>query len=254
MPIAHDFASGKSLRPHLTYKGRPLPTKPSDAPFKYLGVRMCLNGDMSHERQYILTRTTELVSKLRGHRYTPTQMHRVMTSAIVSVFRYSAPWVDYSVNDLERISLLWRRGFRLAWRVGRSTASAIFQFPRTHAGLACPLPEALLCETLAHVFTHATWHHDNTKRMLMDRVRWDTLALGAGTIEEAMEDLRLSTTPSDRLPSMWQRYLYFGTRTNQAILWPACIPPLPPGDTLIGLSFPARRLVVDTPRSDPQRH
>ena len=98
-----------------------------------------------------------------------------MTSAIVSVFRYSAPLVDYSVNDLERVSLLWRRGFRLAWRVGRSTASAIFQFPRAHAGIACPLPEALLCETLAHVFTHATWHHDNTKRIFMDRVRWEPL-------------------------------------------------------------------------------
>ena len=90
--------------------------------------------------------------------------------------------------------------------------------------------------------------------MFMDRVRWDTLALGVGTVDEAMEDLRLSTAPSDRLKSMWQRYLYFGTRANQAILWPACIPPISPGDTLIWLSFPARRLAFDLPRTDPHRH
>ena len=115
---------------------------------------------------------------------------------------------------------------------------------QSYGRLACPLPEAILCETLAHVFTHATWHSDNTKGMFMDRVRWDTLALGVGTVEDAMEDLRLSIAPSDRLKSMWQRYLYFGTRTNQSILWPACIPPISPGDTRIGLSFPARRLAL----------
>ena len=250
---AHDFATGQTIRPHLIYKGNPLPTIPSSQPFKYLGVRMCLNGDMSHERNYILTRTAELVAKLRGHRYTPSQMHRVVTAAIVSVFRYSAPWVDYSANDLERVALLWRRGFRFAWRMRRSTASAVFQFPRAHGGLACPLPEAILCETLAHVFTHATWHFDNTKRMFMDRVRWDTLALGVGTVEDAMQDLRLSIAPSDRLKSMWQQYLYFGTRANQSILWPACIPPISPGDTLIGLSFPARRLALNLPRTSHER-
>ena len=88
----------------------------------------------------------------------------------------------------------------------------------------------------------------------MDRVRWDTLALGAGDIEEAMEDLQLSTLPSDRLSSIWHRYLYFGARSKRAIMWPACVPPVPCGDTLLALSFASRRLVVDRPLSDPQRY
>ena len=115
---------GKPYASILSTKGPP--SLQSSQPFKYLGVRVWLNGDMSHERNYILTRTAELVAKLRGHRYTPSQMHRVVTTTVVSVFRYSAPWVDYSANDLERVALLWRRGFRLAWRLGRSTASAVF--------------------------------------------------------------------------------------------------------------------------------
>ena len=75
-------------------------------------------------------------------------------------------------------------------------------------GLEYPLPEAIIGQTRAQVFTHVTTRYDNTAIMVLHRVRINTVDFGAGSALVAAADLQLATSASDRLPSPWHRYLF----------------------------------------------
>ena len=85
-----------------------------DAVFKYLGIRLALTGSAWEEKAHVMRATREAALQFKGHPYTPSQVHWLVGSTVVSLFRYSALFVDWSSEELEALTKEWVVAYRFA--------------------------------------------------------------------------------------------------------------------------------------------
>jgi len=133
----HDFATGQnrpttSIRYGITAQrpqGDEIPNLKSDVAFKYLGLRVALNGSTREEIKHVqdvMLRSSKLMIK---HRYTCAQMNKLITTALHPVFNYSAPLAGWRYANLLELEHTWAVATKRAWKLTDGHPTAQFLLP-----------------------------------------------------------------------------------------------------------------------------
>ena len=85
---------------------------------------------------------------IKCHPVTPELATELFTSKGMGVFRFSAALIEWSESELKNVKRLCVQAYKNAWHLPQSTASALFIFPKTHAGKESTLPMAVLAQEL----------------------------------------------------------------------------------------------------------
>ena len=97
----------------------------------------------------------------------PELATELFTSKGMRVFRFSSALIEWSERELNDVKRLCVQAYKNAWHLPWSTASALFIFPKTHAGKESTLPMAVLTQEL---FLHAERcmrHEDVSKEIML---------------------------------------------------------------------------------------
>jgi len=81
---------------------------------------------------------------IKCHRLAPELATKLFTSNGMGVCRFSAAPIEWSESELNDVKRLCVQGYKNAWHLPRSTANALFIFPKTNAGKESTLPMAVL--------------------------------------------------------------------------------------------------------------
>jgi len=105
----------------ITLNGQSFTTLPPDKPYKYLGVRATISGDLSAEKEYILDEMKQRLAALSEDRVLSRKdKEQIIVTAVCSVFRYSAGLVNWSRTELDSISKMWTHAYKTAWGFSRA--------------------------------------------------------------------------------------------------------------------------------------
>ena len=99
---------------------------------------ICLRETKEVVRQKIIA-ARDLI---KCHPLTPELATELFTSKGMGVFCFSAALMEWSECELNDVKRLCVQAYKNAWHLPRSTASALFIFPKTHAGKESTLPMA----------------------------------------------------------------------------------------------------------------
>mmetsp|Transcript_17308 Transcript_17308/g.47654 ORF Transcript_17308/g.47654 Transcript_17308/m.47654 type:complete len:254 (-) Transcript_17308:604-1365(-) len=137
---AFDHGTGRPMcTDGIKFQGLSFTALAPASPFKYLGVRITMIGDFRCEKEHVLHETANRLQALSKASFLlPTQKELVIKAGIVPVFRYSAGLVPWSLPELENITALWVRAYRIAWRMPDGTDSGLFRLPPRGGGRGCP--------------------------------------------------------------------------------------------------------------------
>jgi len=91
----------------------------------------------------------------------------LFTSKGMDVFRFSAALIEWSESELNDVKRLRVQAYKNAWHLPWSTASALFIFPKTHAGMESTLPMAVLTQELSLHAETCMRHEDVVKTNLL---------------------------------------------------------------------------------------
>ena len=164
---------------------------PTD-PFRYLGFRFSLKGDFNAEAAHIMEGVTELMTVVHKHHYTTEQMTAVMSSITESRFRFSAalvPWTNAQMTELYR---RWTMVHKLAFRLQKGLAGALFNLPSSAAGSPLPHPRVALLQALTqHVEQLVLWDDD-----IRAQARWQYQRLCTRYGCHSEDELRLALSQS----------------------------------------------------------
>jgi len=83
---------------------------------------------------------------IKCHPLTPELATELFTSKGMGVFRFLAALIEWSENELSDVKQMCVQAYKNAWLLPRSTASALFFFPKTHASKESTLPMAILTQ------------------------------------------------------------------------------------------------------------
>jgi len=98
---------------------------------------------------------------------TPELATKLFTSKGMGVFCFSAALIEWSESELNDVKRLCVQAYKNAWHLPQSTASALFVFPKTHAGKESTLPMAVLTqEWLLHA-ERCMRHQDVSKKIML---------------------------------------------------------------------------------------
>ena len=167
--------------------GHPKHIRP-DTPFKYLGLRLTIMGDMTAEREYVMQKSEKLGSMLKGHPYHPRQMHIVVQSAIIPIFRYSAAMAQWTSKDLSKLWKVWCRAFKHAWKLKPTIANGFF-YTAQHGGLDAASPGEIWVKETAGQMEQCFAIPSELSDMLKFEMCHLILDLGCTTLEELQRHL-----------------------------------------------------------------
>jgi len=85
----------------------------------------------------------------------------------MGVFRFSAALIEWSASELNDVKQLYVQAYKNAWHMPRSTASALFNFPKTHAGKESKLPMAVLTQELLLHADRCMRHEDVPQKLML---------------------------------------------------------------------------------------
>jgi len=75
--------------------------------------------------------------------------------------------IEWSESELNDVKLLCVQAYKYAWHLPRSTASALFIFPKTHAVKESTLPMAVLTQELLLHAERCMRHEDVSKNIML---------------------------------------------------------------------------------------
>jgi len=85
----------------------------------------------------------------------------------MGVFRFLAALIEWSESELIDVKRLCVQAYKNAWHLPQSTASALFIFPKTHAGNQGTLPMAVLTQELLLHSERYMRHEDVSKKIML---------------------------------------------------------------------------------------
>ena len=91
----------------------------------------------------------------------------MFTSKGMGVFRFSVALIQWSESELNDVKRLCVQAYKNARHLPQSTASALFIFPKTHAGKESTLLMALLTEELLLHAERCMRHEDVSKKFML---------------------------------------------------------------------------------------
>ena len=132
----HDYGTGKQLDTSMIQLGgeKIQPLSSADC-YKYLGVRLSLDGLTSKERDYIMQACRKAVNALKWHAYTAEQALEVVDMCVKPVFGYSCPLTQWNRRELELLEQQWVSVTKRAWGLTPGHNSAPFRLPPELGGV-----------------------------------------------------------------------------------------------------------------------
>jgi len=85
---------------------------------------------------------------IKCHPLTPELATKLLTRKGMEVFRFSAALIEWSESKLNDVKRLCVQAYKNAWHLPWSRASALFIFPKAHAGKESTLFMAVLTQEL----------------------------------------------------------------------------------------------------------
>jgi ribonuclease HI len=219
---AYDYGVGRELdTASLRLGGRMIKRLDPHEAFEYLGIRLSLVGVCQAEREYVIEATRSAVNRLYKHPYSPSQVHWLIESAIISKFRYSCPFVDWTPQELEALGNEWARAGKWAHHVPSGVASVHFRAGRERGGLGFLQPVAVLARECMALLVQCMRTEDDLSSMMRGRVREELASLGCANWAEYSSELRLTVTPHSRLSSFFKRMAWSMGELGSLLRWPS---------------------------------
>ena len=137
---AMDMRTGQQVATDsVTHHGEPFPVIPPGKSHKHLGLRVALNGDFSAEKQHVRAEMQQRLAALAEDRVlSRAEKEIVIKTAVCSVFRYSAGFVNWTKTELDSISKMWIRAYKQAWTLPGSIDSSPVILDKVDGGRGCP--------------------------------------------------------------------------------------------------------------------
>jgi hypothetical protein len=176
----------------ITYKNVPLPALASDKPLEYLGMLIDLSLDYKREKDRVQQATRERVTMLsKAHFLSPSQREMVVQLAIVSVFRYTAGLVPWSLSELEDLTAEWVRGYRGAWGLPKSTDDSFFRVSRGFGGRGCPSALSVWISETVSVISQCMRKPGLVAQLMVDELQRACASRGCQTLFQLQRMVRL---------------------------------------------------------------
>jgi len=98
---------------------------------------------------------------------TPELATELFTSKGMGIFRFSAALIEWFESELNDVKRLCVQAYKNACHLPRSSASALFIFPKTHADKESTLPLAVLTRELLLHAKRCMRHEDVSKKIML---------------------------------------------------------------------------------------
>jgi len=136
--------------PVLTINGETLQVMNLYDTCRYLGYWGAGNGDMRATKEVVRQKIIAARDLIKCHLLPPelaTELftNKGMESSASQQHSLNGPASESELNDVKRLCV---QAYKNAWHLPRSKASALFIFPKTHAGTESTLPMAVLTQEL----------------------------------------------------------------------------------------------------------
>jgi len=105
---------------------------------------------------------------IKCHSLAPELATELFTNKSMGAFRFSAALIERSESELNDVKRLCVQACKNAWHLPRSTASALFIFPKIHAGKESTLPMGALTRELLLHAERCMRHEDVQKSCWQD--------------------------------------------------------------------------------------
>jgi len=136
----------------------------------------------------------------------------------MGVFRFSAALIEWSESELNDVKRLCVQAYKNAWHLPRSTASALFMFPKTHAGKERTLPMAVLTQELLLHAESCIRHEDVSKKIMLAGLNRTLDEWLCKSFVELMEEMELWTW-NDATGDFWSRIAKALQQSNISVTW-----------------------------------
>jgi len=155
--------------PLLTINGETLQAMNLDNACRYLEYWGTGNGDVRATKEVVRQKIIAARDLIKCHPLTPELATEFFTSKGMGVFCFSAALLEWSESELNDVKRLCVQAYKKAWHLPRSTASALFIFPKTHADKDSTLSMAVLTRSCSAASRemHAMMRHEDVSKKIM---------------------------------------------------------------------------------------
>jgi len=136
----------------------------------------------------------------------------------MGVFRFSAALIEWSESELNDVKRLCVQAYKNAWHLPQSTASALFIFPKTHAGKESTLPMAVLTQELLLHAERCMRHEDASKTIMLAGLNRTLDEWLCDSFVELIEEMELWKW-DDATGDFWSRLAKALQQSNISVTW-----------------------------------
>ncbi len=177
----------------ITLRGQPFPVILPNQSHKHLGVRMAIDGNFLAEKEHVRSDMEQRLNALAEDRVlTQKEKERVITTAVCSVFSYSAGFVDWTKAELDRISKMWTRANKQAWTISSSTDSSPYILGQFDGGRGCPLASTMWTREALEVIEQCVSLPGETSQIVRHYLRQQCISRGCETLNQLQLLIRIS--------------------------------------------------------------
>jgi len=151
----------------LTLNRETLQAMNLDEACRYLRFWGMGNGDRRATKEVVRQKIIAARDLIKYHPFTPELATGLFTSKGMGVFHFSAALIEWSESELNDVKRLCVQAYKNAWHSPWSTASALFIFPKIHAGKESTLPMAVLTQEVLLHAKRCMRHEDVSKKILL---------------------------------------------------------------------------------------
>jgi hypothetical protein len=189
----HGYAkrsAGSDRQHHSTWAA--IPSHPNQS-HKHLGLRMAMDGSFLDEEEHVRSDAKQLLNALAEDRVlTQKEKERVITTAVCTVFSYSAGCVAWTRAELDRISKMWTRAYKQAWKIASSTDSSPFILGQPDGGRGCPLASTLRTREALEVIEQCVCLPGEISQIVLHCLRQQCISRGCQKLNPLQLLVRIS--------------------------------------------------------------
>jgi ribonuclease HI len=163
----------------ICFNGEPLISVGPAEAVKYLGAHLQLNLEWHVEKRYIIDKMKRAIAHLEGTCFTASQITSLIEMCVRPIFRYSAPFVNWSHKELADIDRLLARGLKHAHKLPTSASVAPFLMPSSQGGQGLTASSYSMFKELRSHFTQCLRHDDEVASLTRDRALHTLRSTGA---------------------------------------------------------------------------
>jgi hypothetical protein len=186
-----DSGSGQRDPPKLTFKKVPIKVFPATDSCRHLGFWATANGDMTATQQRVMEKTRATLEVLTHHPLEANMALELFQSVAVSVFRFSAAYVQWTQQELDQLRSLWTRTYKRSEHLCDGTASDIYVFPKTWGGKERSTPDNIIAQALCDNLRRCLVHDDVAKNITTQELQQAKDTFMCSTLDDLNKEMSL---------------------------------------------------------------